>query len=672
MNQIKKLFSRVKFFSLTLFTVVIILISISPAPGQLPLPSLPSTSTPSPSSTTVSAQTVGNIIYAPVKLDGIKLFDVAVSTTYQNNNHSQTPPIEVRVKTIEAQLHRVLEQGDPATLKISTGTLQGQTVILASDEEKLKIRPVVIGTITDLDAQLQGVPVSELAERAPQQLYDVLQRAWFERQPQYLRQQGVHAFKIIGLMSGISLLLILLKKRLKEHWKILRDQRPTQESVVDLSGKSFITDQMDQERERLIELRKKLTHWKSIEAQNSGFLNLLMKIRIFLLKKRLKVDWKRFKKKYLITTADTLTLETIETEPLDQEQQNFLKYQHELITWKRRRKRNLNLRRLLLIGHIFIWFPSIIYILKLFPQTREWGYILEDKPLTLLIIWISIIFLDKLGDFLIDRSFQEWADDQRLSEQTNQRLWLKIPTYTNVLQKTTSTFFIFLAIFLSLLEFNVPLTTLLTGLGLLGFAASFAAQEFIKDIIRGITILWVDPYSVGDVVNFGEVSGFVENLNLLFTQLRNADGELITIHNGSIGIIRNLTKEWSRVNCTVEVHYDTDVDRALSLIQQIALELYEDPNWSDRMIDSPPEVLGVDSLTHNGMLIRTWIKTQPSKQWEVGREFRRRLKQRLTQEGIAIGLPQQRIYFQRDQNRICDSDPASVEITSHQDGHQHN
>jgi moderate conductance mechanosensitive channel len=103
-------------------------------------------------------------------------------------------------------------------------------------------------------------------------------------------------------------------------------------------------------------------------------------------------------------------------------------------------------------------------------------------------------------------------------------------------------------------------------------------------------------------------------------------------------VVENLSKEWSRVDLTVTVAGETDPDRAMETIHQVGDALYRDPHWRDRILELP-EVLGIDQLDSQGMLIRTWIKTQPLQQWNVVREFRRRLKLALEEAGIEIGLP---------------------------------
>jgi small conductance mechanosensitive channel len=123
------------------------------------------------------------------------------------------------------------------------------------------------------------------------------------------------------------------------------------------------------------------------------------------------------------------------------------------------------------------------------------------------------------------------------------------------------------------------------------------------------------------------------------------DGEAITIPNGSVGIVRNMTKDWSRVNFSVLIAYDADLNRAMELIKETAAEMRKEPAW-ETIITDDLQMLGVDELSHQGVLIRALIRTQPIKQWDVAREFRRRLKLVFEQEGIGIGVPQQSLRLQ--------------------------
>ncbi len=144
---------------------------------------------------------------------------------------------------------------------------------------------------------------------------------------------------------------------------------------------------------------------------------------------------------------------------------------------------------------------------------------------------------------------------------------------------------------------------------------------------------------MGDVIIINGMDGFVEDFNLRLTQLRNPEGQLITIPNSAIAEVRNLTRLWSRVDFTIEVAYENDPDKVLAVLESVAQSMYHSPEWQDKLPE-PPEILGIENLSHTGMLVRVWIKTAPLQQWLVGREYHLRVRRTFAQHNIVIGRPQ--------------------------------
>ena len=259
-------------------------------------------------------------------------------------------------------------------------------------------------------------------------------------------------------------------------------------------------------------------------------------------------------------------------------------------------------------------------------------------PLYVLLFFLITSLAIKGGDALCDLLARQWSEQKSV-----QRNVLRARTLARASKGWIRAFIYLLlgvVIFYRLHQLGTITQVIAILLGFLSFALSLASQDLLKDLIAGVLILWEDQYAVGDVIYIGDNAGLVEKITLRVTQIRNLDGELITIPNGSIGTVRNLSSEWSRVNYAVEVSYETDVDRALEVVETTAQELYQDPQWQEMILEAP-EILGIDNISHSGILIRLLIKTQPLQQWPVGREFRRRLKKAFDEQGIQIGIPQQ-------------------------------
>ena len=166
-------------------------------------------------------------------------------------------------------------------------------------------------------------------------------------------------------------------------------------------------------------------------------------------------------------------------------------------------------------------------------------------------------------------------------------------------------------------------------------ALSLPAQSLIKDAINGFFIILEDQYAVGDVITVHGIRGLVENINLRITQIRDEEGRLVTIPNSEIGVIANHSSHWSQADIYIPISYHSDVDQVLTLIETTGQAMKASDRWATPLL-SEPEVLGVEDFGERGLTIRVWIKTQPLKQWEVAREYRRRLKVALDQAGIEI------------------------------------
>jgi len=322
--------------------------------------------------------------------------------------------------------------------------------------------------------------------------------------------------------------------------------------------------------------------------------------------------------------------------------------QQELLIEELSLKQKVSLRelqqRILQIAQLVVIGGGCFVIFGLFPYTRWLQFFIFSEPLQILGILLGTYVLIRVSNILVERfSGILQAKDFKLL-QSSQRLELRVSTISKVLKNSIAIVLVSLAILLVLSVIGVDLIPLLAGAGIIGLAISFAAQGLIKDIINGFLIILEDQYAVGDVIVVGALGGFVENMNLRITQIRNNEGQLITIPNSAIEIVQNLSKDWARVDLTIEVSYDNDPDRVLSVLQKLSQEIYSESPWRNKILELP-EVLGIDDLQHSGMLIRIWIKTAPLQQWAIAREFRRRLKIVMQQQEIEIGIPRQSLRF---------------------------
>lgn len=372
---------------------------------------------------------------------------------------------------------------------------------------------------------------------------------------------------------------------------------------------------------------------------------LLLSLLLFLFQKRAEARWKTLQEQ-----SQNLEREAPSPEATPPKREfhlalPFYEIASNLPKLSLERQRSINrlIRQVLRWSNIALWYAAIVWILLLFPNTRQYGWLLLGKPLQVLGIWVFVTVVNKIDDLLIDRFMQEWVEFHSFGSTASQRRALRAPTFAAVVKGVTTFGIYAVGIFATASVLGIPIGSVLTVSALVGFAVTWGSQNLIKDTINGCLILLEDQYAVGDVIAVGEVAGLVEKMNLRITQLRNIEGELITIPNHAIEVVRNLSNGWSQVKFDIDIGYETDLDRAMALVAEVADTMYGESAWQDNILETP-ELLGVDRLDSSGVRISILLKTQPLKQWDVAREYRHRLKLAFDRAQIPMGMPQQSLW----------------------------
>jgi small conductance mechanosensitive channel len=198
-----------------------------------------------------------------------------------------------------------------------------------------------------------------------------------------------------------------------------------------------------------------------------------------------------------------------------------------------------------------------------------------------------------------------------------------------------------------LAELGVNLGPLIAGAGIAGVAIGFGAQSLVKDFLAGIFMLVEDQFGVGDIIDAGDTTGTVEAITLRTTRLRDVNGTVWHIPNGSFTRVGNLSQQWARALLDVEVAYGTDLDRAEEVIRRVADELWREQSWAGKVLEAP-EIWGVERVEPDVVALRLVVKTRPASQFPVVRELRRRLADAFVDAGIAIRSPQSEAWVRRD------------------------
>ena len=220
----------------------------------------------------------------------------------------------------------------------------------------------------------------------------------------------------------------------------------------------------------------------------------------------------------------------------------------------------------------------------------------------------------------------------------------RIQTLARVFRNTTGIVIAIVAGTLVLDALGVSVAPILATAGVAGVAIGFGAQSLIKDYFTGFFLLLEDQVRQGDVVEVAGRGGLVEEVTLRYVRLRDMDGHVHYVPNGEIKLVTNRTRSYATPVVDVGIAYREDPDEVLGLMQQAAAELRADPAWKDRIVEDL-EVIGVDRWEDSALVLRARFKVVPAiQQWNVKREYLKRLKKLFDARGIEIPFPHLTVY----------------------------
>ncbi len=192
------------------------------------------------------------------------------------------------------------------------------------------------------------------------------------------------------------------------------------------------------------------------------------------------------------------------------------------------------------------------------------------------------------------------------------------------------------AILTALPEFGFNITPIAAAAGLASLAFGFGAQHLVRDLINGFFMIIEDQFVVGETVRIGTVVGRVEHLTLRRTVIRDIQGAVVSIPNGEISQVANLSRDWGQVFVDVYLPSEGSSDAAFAALERACAEIRSDAAWSPVLVDGP-RVLGVETFGSAGATLRLQLRTVPGRQDDAARELRRRIQSRFEQEHIRWG-----------------------------------
>ena len=267
---------------------------------------------------------------------------------------------------------------------------------------------------------------------------------------------------------------------------------------------------------------------------------------------------------------------------------------------------------------------------------------LLDAGLRIAVIGVGAYLVVRIGSAAARRFEHEMAHGTGLDvvERTK-----RAQTLARLLQKTLSVLVLGIAALMVLRELDVDITPVLTGAGIAGLAVGFGAQTLVRDIISGFFLIVEDQVRVGDVAVVNGQGGLVEQLNLRTIVLRDLEGAVHVFPNGEVKTLANKTKDFSFYVLDIGIEYGEDVDRVAAALRDAGQSLLDDPAYRPHILE-PLEILGVDAFEASQVTLKARIKTVPLKQWEVGRELRKRLARVFRERRITIPFPQMSVHIQ--------------------------
>jgi len=256
-------------------------------------------------------------------------------------------------------------------------------------------------------------------------------------------------------------------------------------------------------------------------------------------------------------------------------------------------------------------------------------------PKLLAILLLSFILIRLLN--VITRKMVEFSKRTSLHPAVRAQ---QIGTVVGVVRSVGIFVIVLVALMQALQAVGINVAPLLASAGIAGLAIGFGAQTLVKDVINGFFILAENQFEIGDQIRAAGVQGTVEEITMRRTILRDADGTVHTVPNGSMQIVSNMTRDWTQVTLHVAVDYSEDSDRVIKVLREAAQEFYNDAEFHPDVV-AEPEVPGIERVTGHEVDYLMLVKVRPGKQYAVARELRRRIKACLEKNKIKAGSPGQ-------------------------------
>jgi len=260
--------------------------------------------------------------------------------------------------------------------------------------------------------------------------------------------------------------------------------------------------------------------------------------------------------------------------------------------------------------------------------------------LVLLLAWLGMVILRKI----LSQLEQRLLNQSKITGEPPSESEKRVETLIRLIRQAALIVLWVTTILILLKEIGIDVGPILASAGIVGLAVGFGAQNLVRDFISGFFFILENQVRVGDVAIVNGTGGLVESVNFRTIVLRDLGGTVHIFPNGTVTTLSNLTNEWSAYVFDIGVAYKENTDKVIEVMTRVGSEMKQDAIVGSFMLEEP-EIFGVDKFDNSAVVIKGRIKTKPIRQWEVGREYLRRIKLAFDIAGIEIPFPHQTLYF---------------------------
>lgn len=286
---------------------------------------------------------------------------------------------------------------------------------------------------------------------------------------------------------------------------------------------------------------------------------------------------------------------------------------------------------------------------ELFKSGQNW--LIAELPGLLIALVLFYLALRIVG-FSVKKLNKKFLNNAKQNDEADtDEAGKRINTLTSIIHGAIKIILWVILIMIVLQKFGINIAPILAGAGIVGLAVGFGAQQLVRDYISGFFIILENQIRSGDVAIIDGTWGLVEKIAFRTITLRDLSGVVHIIQNGKINIMSNMTKDWSAMVFDIGVAYKENTQVVKDLIKKVGDEIQNDSKFKDKILE-PIEIFGLDEFADSAIVIKARLKTKPSAQWAVGREYRERLKYAFDQNNIEIPFPHTSVYWGEEINPL--------------------